>query len=336
MRIMKIPGFPSVRMRRLRKPKVRKMIRETKLALEDLIYPIFIDERANKAMPINSMPGQFRIPLNTLKNEVEEIIKLGIPAVILFGIPKRKDELGSEAYNNRGIVQTATRLIKKDFEDEILIITDLCLCGYTSHGHCGLVDEKTKEILNDSTLEILGKIAVSQAEAGADVIAPSGMMDGMVQAIRIALDDAGFKDTLIMSYAAKYQSNFYTPFREAAESSYAFGDRSTYQMDFANSDEALREVALDLAEGADIVMVKPALAYLDIIYRVKQEFKVPVAAYNVSGEYSMIKAVGEKGWLNEQAIMLEVLTAIKRAGADMILTYFAKEMARILRTREKA
>ncbi|MEM2933463.1 MAG: porphobilinogen synthase [Methanocellales archaeon] len=310
------------------------MVRETQLAIEDLIYPIFVDERANRAVPIPSMPGQSRIPLNALKKEMEIIVGLGIPAVILFGIPARKDELGREAYNSRGIVQSATRSIKQDF-DEILVITDLCLCEYTSHGHCGLVDDKTKAILNDPTLEVLGKIAVSQAEAGADVIAPSGMIDGMVQAIRSALDDAGFEDTLILSYAAKYHSNFYSPFREAAESGYAFGDRSTYQMDFANSDEALREVALDLEEGADIVMVKPALAYLDIIYRVKQEFKVPVAAYNVSGEYSMIKAAGEKSWLNEQAIMLEVLTAIKRAGADMILTYFAKEMARILRTRGK-
>lgn len=326
-------GFPSIRMRRLRNPKVRKMVSETQLAIDDLIYPIFVDERAEKAMPITSMPGQFRLPLNALKKEVGEIVELGIPAIILFGIPKKKDEQGSEAYNSRGIVQSATRFIKQNFGDKILIITDLCLCEYTSHGHCGIVNEKTKAILNDPTLEILGKIAVSQAEAGADVIAPSGMMDGMVRAIRSALDDAGFKDTIIMSYAAKYHSNFYSPFREAAESGYAFGDRSTYQMDFANSDEALREVALDLEEGADIVMVKPALAYLDIIYRVKQEFKVPVAAYNVSGEYSMIKAAGEKGWLKEQAIMLEVLTAIKRAGADMILTYFAREIARILRTR---
>jgi porphobilinogen synthase len=307
------------------------MVRETQLAVDDLIYPLFVDERADKAIPIASMPGQSRFPLNALNNEVEGIVELGIPAIILFGIPKKKDEFGSEAYNSRGIVQSATRLIKQSFDDEVVIITDLCLCEYTSHGHCGLVDEKTKAILNDPTLEILGKIAVSQAEAGADIVAPSGMMDGMVKAIRSALDEAGYRDTIIMSYAAKYNSNFYAPFREAAESSYAFGDRSTYQMDFANSDEALREVALDLEEGADIVMVKPALAYLDVIYRVKQEFKVPVAAYNVSGEYSMIKAAGEKGWLKEQAIVMEVLTSIKRAGADMILTYFAKEIAKILR-----
>lgn len=328
---MVMRGFPSIRMRRLRKPKVRRMVRETQLAVDDLIYPLFVDERTDKAIPIASMPGQSRFPLNALNKEVEGIVELGIPAIILFGIPKKKDEFGSEAYNSRGIVQSATRLIKQSFDDEVVIITDLCLCEYTSHGHCGLVDEKTKAILNDPTLEILGKIAVSQAEAGADIVAPSGMMDGMVKAIRSALDEAGYRDTIIMSYAAKYNSNFYAPFREAAESSYAFGDRSTYQMDFANSDEALREVALDLEEGADIVMVKPALAYLDVIYRVKQEFKVPVAAYNVSGEYSMIKAAGEKGWLKEQAIVMEVLTSIKRAGADMILTYFAKEIAKILR-----
>lgn len=320
----------STRMRRLRNPRVRRIVKETQLSIDDLICPLFVDEKAKKVVPITSMPGQSRFPLNALKKEIEEIIGLGIPAIILFGIPGKKDERGSEAYNSKGVVQNATRLIRENFGDKILVITDLCLCEYTSHGHCGIVDKKTKAILNDPTLEILGKIAVSQAEAGADIVAPSGMMDGMVHAIRTALDDAGFKDTIIMSYAAKYHSSFYGPFREAAESGYAFGDRSTYQMDFSNADEALREVALDLKEGADIVMVKPALAYLDIICRVKQEFRVPVAAYNVSGEYSMIKAAGEKGWLKEQAIMLEVLTAIKRAGADMILTYFAKDAAMLL------
>ncbi len=325
--------FARTRMRRLREPKISRLIRETQLSVNDLICPLFVDERAKKIVPITSMPGQNRFPINALKKEVEEIIDLGIPAIILFGIPEKKDEAGSEAYNRSGIVQNATRLIKQSFEDKILVINDLCLCEYTSHGHCGIVDKKTSKILNDPTLELLGKTAVSQAEAGADIVAPSGMMDGMVHAIRTALDDAGFKDTVIMSYSAKYHSSFYGPFREAAESGYAFGDRSTYQMDFSNADEALREVALDLKEGADIVMVKPALAYLDIIYRVKQEFKVPVAAYNVSGEYSMIKAAGEKSWLKEQAIMLEVLTAIKRAGADMILTYFAKDLARMLAER---
>ncbi|MBU2617556.1 MAG: porphobilinogen synthase [Euryarchaeota archaeon] len=315
--------FPDFRMRRLRQIKVRDMIRETVLTTKDLIYPMFVDERSTKPVPIKSMPGQFRFPLTSIADEVKAVSDLGILAIILFGIPSHKDEIGSSAYDPDGIIQRAVRTIKD--EVDIVVITDVCLCEYMTHGHCGVVENE--KVLNDPTLDILAKTAVSHAEAGADVVAPSGMMDGMVNAIRTALDDDGFSDTIIMSYAAKYASSFYAPFREAAESGYAFGDRRSYQMDPSNSDEALREVSLDIQEGADIIMVKPALPYLDIIYRVKTEFGVPLAAYNVSGEYAMVKAAAEKGWLDEKEVIMESLLAIKRAGADLILTYFAKEVA---------
>ncbi|MDI6640318.1 MAG: porphobilinogen synthase [Methanocellales archaeon] len=303
------------------------MIRETTLTTKDLIYPMFVDERSTKPVPIKSMPGQFRFPLTSIADEVKAVSDLGILAIILFGIPSHKDEIGSSAYDPDGIIQRAVRTIKD--EVDIVVITDVCLCEYMTHGHCGVVENG--KVLNDPTLEILAKTAVSHAEAGADVVAPSGMMDGMVDAIRTALDDDGFSDMIIMSYAAKYASSFYAPFREAAESGYAFGDRRSYQMDPSNSDEALREVSLDIQEGADIIMVKPALPYLDIIYRVKTEFGVPLAAYNVSGEYAMVKAAAEKGWLDEKEVVMESLLAIKRAGADLILTYFAKEVAEWLR-----
>jgi len=321
--------FPTSRMRRLRQPKIRDLVRETELTPNDLVYPMFVGEADTKPVAIKSMPGQFRYPLSRMADEAKAVAELGIPAVILFGIPSHKDEVGSSAYDSNGVIQKAVMAIKDELGDELLVITDVCLCEYMTHGHCGIVENG--KILNDPTLELLAKTAVSHARAGADIVAPSGMMDGMVDAIRTALDDEGFQDTLIMSYAVKYASSFYGPFREAAESGYAFGDRTTHQMDPANSDEALREVGLDIAEGADIVMVKPALPYLDILYRVKSEFGVPTAAYNVSGEYAMLKAASQKGWLDEKAAVMESLLAIKRAGADMILTYFAKDAAEWLR-----
>ncbi len=305
------------------------MVKETKLDVSDLIYPIFIDENIKKKKPIESMPGQFRFPLNDLKNEIKEIVDLGIPSVILFGIPRKKDKVASSAYDSSGIIQKAIGAIK-DETDDLIIITDLCLCEYMDHGHCGVVEGES--VLNDPTLDLLSKTAVSQAEAGANMVAPSGMMDGMVGAIRNALDDSRFSDLPIMSYAAKYASHFYSPFRDAADSGYKFGDRSSYQMDFGNINEAIREVELDLKEGADIVMVKPALAYLDVLYMVKKEFGVPVAAYSVSGEYSMIKAASLNGWIDEDKVVYETTLCIKRAGADMILTYFAKDIARMLKT----
>jgi porphobilinogen synthase len=321
--------FPVKRMRRLRRTsKIREMVRETSLTKNDLIYPIFIDETIDEKTEIKAMPGQYRLPLQEVRDEALELVSLGIPAVILFGIPRKKDALGSEAYNSNGIIQKAIKEIKDEVGDDLVLITDVCLCEYTDHGHCGIV--KGEKVLNDPTLDLLAKMAVTHAEAGADIVAPSDMMDGRVSAVRNALDDAGFTETIIMSYAAKYASAFYGPFREAASSTPAFGDRKSYQMDCGNSDEALLEVKMDLEEGADIVMVKPALSYLDIIYRVKNEFKVPVAAYNVSGEYSMIKAASEEGFIDERKIALEVLTSIKRAGADFILTYFAKDASRWL------
>lgn len=319
--------FPKLRMRRLRKDILRPLVRETHLSVNDLIMPIFVDENISSPKEISSMPGYFRLPVESVADEVGKAMEMGLKAFILFGIPSYKDEVGTSAFDKNGVVQKAVRAIKNEFEDAV-VITDVCLCEYTSHGHCGVV-EGTK-ILNDPTLPILGKTAVSHAEAGADIVAPSGMMDGMVKAIREALDSEGFADVAIMSYAAKYASSFYGPFREAAESGFAFGDRRSYQMDFHNSNEALREVELDLREGADIVMVKPALAYLDIIRRVKDKFGVPTAAYNVSGEYSMVKAAGKMGWLDEKQIAYEILVAIKRAGADLIITYHAKEIAELL------
>ncbi len=322
-------GFPVTRMRRLRESRpLRHLVRETELSPGDFIYPLFVTEGTGIKEEIGSLPGQYRWSLDLVAEEAAEAAELGIPAVILFGIPDRKDEVGSEAYNDDGIVQRAVRTIKRAVPG-LLVITDVCLDEFTSHGHCGLVEDG--RVVNDPTLPLLARTAVSHARAGADIVAPSDMMDGRVAAIRAALDEAGFPLVPIMSYAAKYASAYYGPFREAAHSAPAFGDRRSYQMDPANAREALREVELDVAEGADIVMVKPALAYLDIIRRVRDAFHLPVAAYNVSGEYAMIKAAARNGWLDERQVVLETLLAIKRAGADIILTYHAKEAARWLR-----
>jgi len=321
-------GFPITRMRRLRKNEnLRRMVRETTLSVDNLIYPLFVTYGKGVKDEIGSMPGSYRFSIDTLSKEIKEVKSLGIPAVILFGIPEKKDDVGSEAYNPNGIVQRAIKEIKSAVPD-LLVITDVCIDEYTSHGHCGVV--KGNEILNDPTLKLLSKMAVTHAKAGADMVAPSDMMDGRVGAIRKALDEKDFTDIPIMSYSAKYASAFYGPFRDACDSSPKFGDRKSYQMDPGNSDEAIREVALDIEEGADIIMVKPAMAFLDIVRRVKDEFNVPVAAYNVSGEYSMVKAASEKGWIDGEKLMMEILLNIKRAGADMILTYFAKEAAKIL------
>ena len=322
------PGFPSTRLRRLRKTAtLRDMFRETTLSKSDFIYPLFIVEGENVKNEISSMPGQYQLSIDNILRECDELLSFGIRSVLLFGIPKAKDEVGTGAYAGDGIIQKALRAIKASFPD-ILVITDVCLCEYTSHGHCGVVEDGY--VNNDKTLELLVKEAVSHAENGADIIAPSDMMDGRIGAIRTALDAGGFTDTPIMAYSAKYASAFYGPFREAAESAPQFGDRKTYQMDFANSDEAMREIALDIQEGADIVMVKPALSYLDVIRRTKASFNMPLAAYNVSGEYSMIKAAAANGWLDGEKAMMEVLTSIKRAGADVIITYFAKDAAQII------
>jgi porphobilinogen synthase len=324
--------FPQLRLRRLRKNEnVRRMVRETVLTPNDFIYPIFVVDGENKKEEIPSMPGQFRYSVDRLPEIVEEVEKAGIPAVILFGIPSHKDELGTDSYSEEGIIQRALRKIKGE-GSKLYLITDVCFCEYTSHGHCGYLEchGEVCDVDNDKTLELLKKQVVSHAQAGADMVAPSGMMDGMIAAIREALDAAGFTDIPIMSYAAKYASAYYGPFRDAAESTPAFGDRRSYQMDPANFNEALREVALDIQEGADIVMVKPALAYLDVIRAVKETFKYPTAAYNVSGEYSMVKAAALKGWIDEKRVVLETLTSMKRAGADLILTYHALEAARWL------
>ena len=320
--------FPEYRPRRLRKNEVfRRMTRETHLKPDDFILPLFVCPGKSVRKAILSMPGHFQLSIDQLIEEVKEAKSLGIPGVILFGIPEKKDEMGSQGYAEDGIVQRAIRLIKEKV-DGILVITDVCLCEYTSHGHCGVV--KDGDVVNDATVELLARQALSHAKAGADMVAPSDMMDGRVGAIRKALDGNGFQDTPIMAYAAKYASSFYGPFREAAESPPQFGDRKSYQMDPANGDEALREVRLDLEEGADMVMVKPALPYLDIIYRVKQTFNVPVAAYNVSGEFALVKAAAQQGWVDGELVMMETLTSIKRAGADVILTYFAKDAVRRL------
>ena len=320
--------FPDYRPRRLRKnEKLRRLVRETTLSAGNLIYPLFVGPGTNVLRPVSSMPGVAQLSVDRAVLECREAAALGIPAVILFGIPETKDALGSEACIIDGVVQQAVRAIKENVPD-LLVVTDVCLCEYTDHGHCGLI--KNGAVDNDSTVELLAQEALSHAQAGADIVAPSDMMDGRVRAIRRVLDSEGFDQVVIMAYAAKYASGFYGPFREAAESTPQFGDRRSYQMDPANTDEALREVELDIQEGADIVMVKPALAYLDVIYRVKEQFGYPVAAYNVSGEYSMIKAAGINGWIDEERIMLEVLLSIRRAGADMILTYFAKQLARAL------
>ena len=321
-------AFPTHRYRRLRQSEgILRMVRETSLSTDDLIEPFFVCEGSDVRQEISSMPGVCRFSIKNLVSEVKASYALGIPAVILFGIPDKKDDLGSEAYNPNGIVQRAISEIKNAIP-EIVVITDVCIDEYTDHGHCGIVNDG--QILNDATLEVLSKMALTHAEAGADIVAPSDMMDGRVQAIRSTLDETGHHETIIMSYAAKYASAFYGPFREAADSSPQFGDRCSYQMDPANSDEGVKEVFQDIEEGADIIMVKPALAYLDIIYRVRNEVNVPVAAYNVSGEYSMIVAAAQNKWLDLNAAMVESLTSIKRAGADLILTYFAKTMAKML------
>ncbi|MFQ6122350.1 MAG: porphobilinogen synthase [Dehalococcoidales bacterium] len=318
-------GFPQLRLRRLRRAEsLRALVRESRVEIGDLVYPLFVREGKGIKQEIASMPGIFRLSVDRLSREVEEVARLGIPAVLLFGIPEHKDEIGSAAYDSEGVIQQAIRAIKKSVP-ELLVVTDVCLCEYTSHGHCGIVVNGYVD--NDQTLSLLARTAVSQAVAGADIVAPSDMMDGRVKAIRSALDEKGFQHIPILSYAAKYASAFYGPFREAAESVPQFGDRRSYQMDSPNLREALREVEQDIAEGADIIMVKPALAYLDVIRRVRDTFNYPVAAYNVSGEYAMVKAAVQQGWLDERQVVLEILTAIKRAGADIIITYHAKEIA---------
>jgi len=318
--------FPQLRLRRLRQNEtLRKLVRETEVDVQDLIYPLFIVEGNGIKQEIPSMPGISRFSPDVLPAEVEEIARLKIPAVILFGIPEHKDEVASGAYHPDGIIQQAIRAIKKSVPD-LLVVTDVCLCEYTNHGHCGVITDG--EVNNDLTLPLLAQTALSHAEAGADIVAPSDMMDGRVGAIRGILDQAGFQNTPIIAYSAKYASAFYGPFREAAESAPQFGDRRSYQMDPPNVREALREVGADISEGADMVMVKPALAYLDVIRRVRDEFNYPLAAYNVSGEYSMVKAAVQRGWLEEKRTVVETLTAIKRAGADIIITYHAKDFAR--------
>ncbi|MDQ7786094.1 MAG: porphobilinogen synthase [Thermodesulfovibrionales bacterium] len=320
--------FPVHRPRRLRKNEtIRRMVRETSLSPDNFIYPLFVTFGKGVRKEISSMPGCFQESVDRIKKHAKEVYSLGIPSILLFGIPEQKDEIGSGAYDPHGVVQHAIEAIK-DSVPGLYVITDVCMCEYTSHGHCGLI--RDGDVDNDSTLELLAKEAVSHAKAGADMVAPSDMMDGRVDAIRFVLDEEGFEELPIMSYAAKYASAFYGPFREAAESAPQFGDRRSYQMDPANRREALREVELDIEEGADIVMIKPALSYLDVISDVKDMFDVPVAAYNVSGEYSLIKAAGKLGWIDEQRAMMEVLTSIRRAGADLILTYFAKDAAKLL------
>jgi porphobilinogen synthase len=320
--------FPIHRPRRLRKNEtIRRMVRETSLSPDDFIYPLFVTHGKGVKKEISAMPGCFQESVDKVVKTAKEVHALGIPSVILFGIPEHKDETGSGAFDDKGVVQKAIRAIK-DAVPGLYVITDVCMCEYTSHGHCGVIEDG--DVANDPTLALLAREALSHVRAGADMVAPSDMMDGRVETIRLALDDGGFPEVPIMSYAAKYASAFYGPFREAAESAPQFGDRRSYQMDPANRMEALKEVSLDVEEGADIVMVKPALSYLDIISDVKDNFDVPVAAYNVSGEYSLVKAAGKLGWIDEERMMMEILTSIKRAGADLILTYFAKDAAKIL------
>src|SRR5882724_8698273 len=320
--------YPLYRPRRLREsPLVRKMVRETILRTEDLVYPLFVVHGRGVREPIGPMPGQFRLSIDELLKECKDAASMGIPAVLLFGLPAEKDPRGTEAYAEDGIIQQAVRAVKETIPD-LLVVTDVCLCEYTSHGHCGVVEEG--RVKNDPTLELLARTAVSHVEAGADMVAPSDMMDGRVAAIREALDESGYPETPIMAYSAKYASAFYGPFREAAGSTPQFGDRRSYQMDPANSVEAMREVALDIAEGDDIVMVKPALPYLDIIARARERFDVPLAAYQVSGEYAMIEAAARAGWIERERIILEATTAIKRAGADILITYYALELAKML------
>jgi len=323
------PDFPQMRMRRLRSlPGLRRMVQENHLRVDDLVYPLFIYHGTNLKREIKSMPGQFQWSLDRIPEIIREVVRLKIPAVLLFGIPAEKDDSGLVACHDNGIVQEAVRLIKS-LAPGLVVITDLCFCEYTSHGHCGPMTQTKHgmDVDNDATLPLLARQAVSHARAGADVIAPSGMMDGMITAIRSGLDTAGFSHVPIMSYAAKFASGYYGPFRDAAESAPAFGDRRTYQMNPANAQEALRETALDVAEGADMVMVKPGLAYLDILHRVKMQFQLPTAVYNVSGEYAMVKAAAANGWIDERRIVMETMMAFKRSGADMILTYHALDVA---------
>ncbi len=322
--------FPSYRPRRLRANEtIRSMMRETALSSADFIYPLFVKPGTGLRDEIKSMPGQYQLTLDQLPGEIDELKALGVPAVILFGLPSAKDEVGSEAYDEHGIVQEAIRAIKAH-DPDFYVVTDVCMCEYTSHGHCGIIDAKGS-VINDVTLELLAKEAVTHAEAGADMVAPSDMMDGRVAAIRAALDAEGFENVPIMAYSVKYASGYYGPFRDAADSAPTFGDRNQYQMDPANAEEGIREAALDIAEGADIVMVKPALAYMDMIRRVKDEFGYPTAAYNVSGEYAMVKAAAANGWIDEKRVVLETMLGFKRAGADLIITYHAKDAARWLR-----
>jgi porphobilinogen synthase len=324
------PPFPASRPRRLRRnAALRGLVRETDVTPGDLIAPLFIKESIAEPAPISSMPGHYQHTLESLRKEAAELVGLGVPALLLFGVPAHKDAEGSQAWAHDGIVQRALRALEADLGDDVVLIGDLCLCEYTDHGHCGVL-HANRTIANDDTLERYRRIAVAQAEAGADVIAPSGMMDGQVGAIRDALDGAGFADISILAYAAKYASGLYGPFREAGEGAPRFGDRTAYQMDPGNTDEALREVASDIAQGADMVMVKPAVAYLDVLWRVKQQFGLPTAAYHVSGEYAMVKAAAERGWVDGERVMLELLTGIRRAGADMVITYFAREAALLL------
>ncbi|MEG6565395.1 porphobilinogen synthase [Thermoanaerobacterium saccharolyticum] len=321
MRLLKRP-------RRLRGNEViRRMVKETSISVDDLIYPMFVVPGENIKEEISAMPGVYRYSVDNLVKEVKEVYDLRIPAILLFGIPSKKNELGSEAYDENGIIQRAVKSIKESIP-QMIVITDVCMCEYTSHGHCGIV--RDSYVQNDETVSYIAKIALSHVKAGADIVAPSDMMDGRVRAIRDVLDENGYVNTPIISYSAKYASAFYGPFREAAESAPQFGDRKSYQMDPANSDEALREISLDIDEGADIIMVKPALPYLDIIRRAKDTFNIPIAAYNVSGEYSMIKAASQMGYIDEKSTVLESLTGIKRAGADIIITYFAKDVAKWL------
>lgn len=317
-------SYPTVRLRRLRKtPALRNLMQKVRVQPSDLICPVFVDENAKKPVPIASMPDYFRLPLRNVVDEAKRIVEQGVKAVLLFGLPLKKDEKGSGAFATNGVVQKAIRNLRKQFGDELVIMTDVCLCEYTSHGHCGIL--KGNEVQNDATVEVLQKIAVSHAEAGADIVSPSAMMDGQVKAIRTALDDAGFNQIGIMAYSAKFASCFYGPFRDAAECAPQFGDRKSYQMGYGSVQEALREIELDVNEGADIVMVKPALAYLDVISAARSKLSLPIAAYNVSGEFAMVKAATKMGWINEKAAVLEILTGIKRAGADLIITYFARD-----------
>ena len=318
------------RTRRLRKTEnIRRLVRENKLTTDDLIFPLFIEEGENIETEIKSMPGIKRFSLDKISTELDEVTSLNIPAVLLFGIPSRKDDVGTETWNDDGIVQQAIRFIKKNYP-KLYVITDVCFCEYTSHGHCGILNDNN-DVDNDATLINLSRQAISHAKAGADMLAPSGMIDGSIIKMREALDNTGYYDLPIMGYSVKYSSAFYGPFRDAADSTPTFGDRKTYQMDPANRDEAMREAAFDDAEGADILMVKPALSYLDIVRDLKNNYDRPIACYNVSGEYAMIKAAGEKGWIDEEKVMMESLLSMKRAGADIIITYFAKEVAKILK-----